>query len=804
MEQLERELLAATPSLRRLALSLVNDEHVAGDLVQEAWLAALRRRGDSPRDPARWAHAVVRRLLYGLTRSSVRRRTRERLSADARLSPAPDTLLEQSQTLRGVASAAAELDEPYRTVIRLRYWEDLSPPEIAARLDRPIDTVKTQLRRGLESLRERLDREHGEDRTAWTAPLLLLLDVDELQPASAGFPVGAVAGAAAVTVALWFGWALLRGDAAVTTSASVPVDTLVEALDEPAPVSSGDRTVAPADAVPPAALPPNTATPPRLAVTVVDALGNPVSGAEVHVARAGGFRPRGRTDEHGVLEIAVEEDELGISAAPELADRVIVYAYKPGYAASLQFMARCAAQTHASLRLMLPGTELVIRGLVTDAAERPIVAARVVVESADLDRRRDGDLLFAEGYRELRTDDSGWFTLTGLSPGVHALAVDAPGWVPSGLTVDGREGGEVECAVVLRSAGEVLGVVRDENGKPVPGAVLTYELAAYMPQLPDLKETYADPDGHFRIASLPPGRHTIWAQDPAQSGRVCRARVDVAGGTPTIWNPVLERADGIRVRLVDEADAAIETWIVDFLAGSAWRRSVLTGPDGRAAVYDLPAEKTIAVHVRGRIHADRFPRAVLAAVDPSPDEHTLVVTRADPAGSVSATVLDDRERPPEDATAWLVSATIWHGESEPVDPSSGEFAFAHIADGSYDLMVVWGGHGRLSLGRVEVADGAPIDLGLVRLPPTGRALIDWSWPRDAAHADLRFALYQGTLDGTAARVLKGLAPPPEVLELLPGPYVLMVERDVRLQWRSFEVEPGREVRVESGPGLGDH
>ena len=53
------------------------------------------------------------------------------------------------------------LDEPVRTVVLLRYWEGLPPRRIAARLEIPVETVRTRLKRGLHKLRVRLDGECG-------------------------------------------------------------------------------------------------------------------------------------------------------------------------------------------------------------------------------------------------------------------------------------------------------------------------------------------------------------------------------------------------------------------------------------------------------------------------------------------------------------------------------------------------------------------------------------------------------------------------------------------------------------------
>ena len=71
-----------------------------------------------------------------------------------------------------VAQLVTELREPYRTVIVLRYLEELTPTRIADKLGRPVETVHTQLARGLSLLRDALDAQSGnEKRTgAWLFP----------------------------------------------------------------------------------------------------------------------------------------------------------------------------------------------------------------------------------------------------------------------------------------------------------------------------------------------------------------------------------------------------------------------------------------------------------------------------------------------------------------------------------------------------------------------------------------------------------------------------------------------------------
>jgi hypothetical protein len=125
---------------------------------------------------------VVRHLaLRRKTRESLRE-AREREAARTEASPADD-MERQLEVHQRVAECVRHLAEPYRTVIFLRYYEDLSPTDIAARLRTPIATVKTRLRRGLEALRTALDRESPGGRTYWS--LALMPSALKIAPASA-------------------------------------------------------------------------------------------------------------------------------------------------------------------------------------------------------------------------------------------------------------------------------------------------------------------------------------------------------------------------------------------------------------------------------------------------------------------------------------------------------------------------------------------------------------------------------------------------------------------------------------------
>ncbi len=71
----------------------------------------------------------------------------------------PAVLALRAERAASVRSAVAALDEPYREVVALRFFAELSLAEIAAESGRPLGTVKTHLHRGLLRLRRTLEAE---------------------------------------------------------------------------------------------------------------------------------------------------------------------------------------------------------------------------------------------------------------------------------------------------------------------------------------------------------------------------------------------------------------------------------------------------------------------------------------------------------------------------------------------------------------------------------------------------------------------------------------------------------------------
>jgi RNA polymerase sigma-70 factor (sigma-E family) len=159
--EFERFAAVHVDALLRGAYLMSGDRGEAEDLVQECLLRLARRwpRVRSMEHPG----AYARRVLFNLSLDGGRRRAARRVELlpvleqpHARDAEDPDaTALEIRADL---ARALAELPARQRAVLVLRYFVDLPEAEVAAILGCSHGTVKSSASRGLERLRQTLDR----------------------------------------------------------------------------------------------------------------------------------------------------------------------------------------------------------------------------------------------------------------------------------------------------------------------------------------------------------------------------------------------------------------------------------------------------------------------------------------------------------------------------------------------------------------------------------------------------------------------------------------------------------------------
>jgi RNA polymerase sigma factor (sigma-70 family) len=161
----DTEVLPHLDAAYNLARWLVRDEHVAEDVVQDAYLRAFRYF-DSFRgaDARPWLLGIVRNCCYSWFVQQKRSREFEVDLEDAD-APAldgeyrpqtPETLLAQKMERAQVTAAISRLALPFREVLVLREIEELSYEEIARILDIPKGTVMSRLSRARRQLQEHL------------------------------------------------------------------------------------------------------------------------------------------------------------------------------------------------------------------------------------------------------------------------------------------------------------------------------------------------------------------------------------------------------------------------------------------------------------------------------------------------------------------------------------------------------------------------------------------------------------------------------------------------------------------------
>jgi RNA polymerase sigma-70 factor (sigma-E family) len=148
-----------TRPLLGFAHALTADPHDAWDLTQETLARMGERWGRSRFDePAAYARTVMVRLNI----DRIRRLRRELPLLGGLREEAPIEVV--GETNAWLVEALVTLSPRQRTALALRYVEDLDVRAIAERMGCSEGTVKSQLSRGTERLREHA-REHGPLRT---------------------------------------------------------------------------------------------------------------------------------------------------------------------------------------------------------------------------------------------------------------------------------------------------------------------------------------------------------------------------------------------------------------------------------------------------------------------------------------------------------------------------------------------------------------------------------------------------------------------------------------------------------------
>jgi RNA polymerase sigma-70 factor, ECF subfamily len=154
---------STSAKLYGVALRILRREAWAEEALQEAYVKIWRHAGGynpGRGRPMTWMINIVRNQSLDLLRRTDYRVGEDQWDADKDTRESgedPARQAETSEEMQRVLRCLGSLGEQQRDCILLSYHQGLTPSEVAARIERPVGTVKTWIRRGLLKVRECLD-----------------------------------------------------------------------------------------------------------------------------------------------------------------------------------------------------------------------------------------------------------------------------------------------------------------------------------------------------------------------------------------------------------------------------------------------------------------------------------------------------------------------------------------------------------------------------------------------------------------------------------------------------------------------
>lgn len=716
-------LMAELSWLKRLASALVRDEGDASDLVQDTWLVAAEHAPTDGRPLKPWLSRVALNLVRMRSRSSTRRRAREAALEPSEASPTPDELVGRLRAQRVVADEVLKLSEPYRDVVLLHFFEELSSAEIARRFSIPEGTVRRRLKTALDELRGRLHAE--ESKTG--QPVVALL-------APLAFNQGAAAALGAVVVKKIIALAIVAIGLVLVGA---------HLYNRPATSAGTPAPQVAAGSITPPSVPASTTA--HLSITVSDKTG-PIANAFVRCAPTDGEVVVVKTGGDGTATLELARGQWSVAASAD--------GHEPAAATVV-----VDHDDHLALVLVTGGQTLT--GVVTDMTGGVIAGARIDAAQLMPDTRAGSAVAVAF------SDASGHYQLA-LRAGAILVAASHPEYAAQARRVDlGTNGATANFSLV--PGGVIEGFVRDQqSNEPVAGAIVRAKGDSAI-QLGDVNDHFAktDASGAFRFAGLHPAAYELSARDRTRSSRasigvgigVAEQQTNVTiriGATATLRGKVVDERGApvanvtVSANGINDGDAAISDETGAFVfRGLPPGRWALGGsssdhlPDGLAIVELAEADLSgVTVRVRpgleltGHVEprqpcdvdvanaepGDLFPRSVsittaadgefhagpyragtatLSARCPSGDQGTAAISVGTgavlpvaPGGSIEGRVLDTAGKP---VSGIMVNAQQGPGTQimngvigglKAVTSPDGTFAIAALGAADYRLSVL--------------------------------------------------------------------------------------------------------------------
>jgi RNA polymerase sigma-70 factor, ECF subfamily len=155
----ERLYAATRAKLYGVVLRILRRHDLADEVMQETYLKIWNSAGQfdpALSSPITWMVAIARNRAI----DQVRKKTEVSIDEDPAVleiaadSPDPLAKREMTEELRRLLACMGRLDEERRRLVLFAYYDGWSREQLAVKFDKPVNTVKTWLRRALMEIRE--------------------------------------------------------------------------------------------------------------------------------------------------------------------------------------------------------------------------------------------------------------------------------------------------------------------------------------------------------------------------------------------------------------------------------------------------------------------------------------------------------------------------------------------------------------------------------------------------------------------------------------------------------------------------
>lgn len=792
-------------SLHLLARDLVSDAAAADDLVQDAWVAFLEAPKESIRHLGRWMRSVMRHGAIRDSRRANLQRDRELLAVDS-TEPVELEVGQWRSSAHRLIDAVAELEEPYRATLRARYFEELSVEEVAGRLGVPKNTVKTWTRRGLDRLRESLDRKSGGDRSSWAVALLPLTKPgrQELAAGAALPPIALLllvgASVLVTTIALVGPWSQTNtahdGErTALGETGESHGHSLSAAEEDVSDLASERSGIAPHDTKAQGdAATANRVS--RLEVSIIDPFDRAVPGADVFVLDwQGRDLVNGRADQQGIARLEIDMSQFDSGSRHGGNEVMIeVRAAAEGQVSSDSHYLSILAADVRQLTVPLRGPARRHRGRLVDEFGDPVEGARIEgIQRLRATRVKAEGVVTKPTPVLTKSDPSGAFALDDLGTETIGAKILAENFVPIQILIPNDSSGEGhEVVYTLDRGGGISGLLHDEDGTPASGAKVS------LTHLPSSSfedvTTMADETGWFVLQGIPRSPCMIRAESARERGCMARLYLDGSHAEDIQWDATLAPVHPIRVRVIDAAGEPAQRHFVLLgvdLQDHDWFATRYTDSKGEAEFTQFPdMALQLRIYEPNPDHAGKI-LASTTGVTSSPDvyEMRLVEDLTSQPATVVLTPRLNEGVDPDDIHLFAVD-TKWAGSNwGSWNPATELVELKGLPPADYDIYLIVPNHGTISLGRESLLRGQTLDLGIITQPETVSVRLN-PWPECPMNTLEVVAALESAV--RMSRDAIKLFDPREgvLLDLFPGDYAIASTTLENAPARPFTVLPG--------------